>query len=405
MIIISILIFIHAIIWEKYKNLRKDLIVNTFFLLFFSLILLLLLTFELKLYGTENADYGSDANYYWNAFLNVLDGISPNNFLAPNYVRWGAFVLFLSIDKSIIWVKLSNILLYSLSTNLLMVIFYNRMSSVFKKGSNILFTFFALNGIIIWTVIRNLKETFFLFIIISEIYLLDILLRKRIVNYIKILLFLIFIYFYFILLNGLRPMGGLFSFFIFLGVYLNKNNQLAFNSKNQLNKNTIILLIIFILLFIFYFIYSKFTLILSFQKLFMEKDILASETSEKFNIFSYPIYILRFLLGPGPFRSLRQLLYKDIFLVSTRVGDMLIFIGSFIWWLELVFVLYKTIKNINLLRNWKYFYDFLFLCITITIAYSFIGGGTGDTRLRSMIYFLSMPLAISLLEGREASKI
>jgi hypothetical protein len=402
MIIISILIFIHAIIWEKYKNLRKDLIVNTFFLLFFSLILLLLLTFELKLNGIENADYGSDANYYWNAFLNVLDGISPNNFLAPNYVRWGAFVLFLSIDRSIIWVKLTNILLYSLSTNLLMVIFYNRMSSVFKKGSNILFTFFALNGIIIWTVIRNLKETFFLFIIILEIYMLDVLLSKYIGKYFKFILIIALTYFYFIVLNGLRPMGGLFSFFILLGVYLTKSNQLVFNSKKRYIK---ISLVIFVLLIIFYFVYYKYDLIMSFQKLFLERDIWASEISEKFNLLSYPIYIQRFLLGPGPFRSLRQLLYKDVFLVSTRVGDILIFIGSFLWWIELLFVFYKIFRSLNLLRNWKYFYDFLILCIIITIAYSFIGGGTGDTRLRSMVYFLSIPLAISLLEGGEASKI
>jgi len=402
MVIISILIFIHAVIWEKYKSLRKDLIGVTLFVLFFSLISLLLLTFELKLYGIENADYGSDANYYWKAFLHVLDGISPDNYLAPNYVRWGVLVLFLSVDKSIIWVKLANILLYSLSSNLLMIILYTRMPFIFKKSTNILFSIFTLNGIIIWTVIRNLKETFFLFILILEIYMLNILLVKYIGKYIKIILIILLIYFYFILLNGLRPMGGILSLFVFLGVYLSVNKQLDLYSKKGYIKN---LIIVFIILIIFYLIYSKFDIIMSFQKLFLEGDTWALEISEKFSLLSYPIYIQRFLLGPGPFRSLMQLLYKNVFLVSTKTGDILIFVGSFVWWIELLFVFYKLLRSISLLRNCKYFYDFLILCSIFTIAYSFISGGTGDTRLRSMIYFLSIPLTISLLEGRGANKI
>ncbi len=399
MIVIFLLILLHFLVWYRYNKLNNFLIGITLFALLFSLLFLILLTIELRISGIYNRDYGSDANYYWNAFLNVLNGDSWSNYLAPNYVRFGAIILLLSPNVSILWIKITNILLYTLSINLMFVLYLKRIKQDISWPFYFLSVVLSINGVIVWTVIRNLKETFFIFILVLFIFLINESYRIRRFKLLFYPLILGINYVFFKLLNGIRPLGGILSLLLFWSSYfVNEVNYSQFNPlKENIKKQFWILLIT--LGIIAYILSQKFYLILEFRELFTEGDSVNPGYSSSFNLLMYPVYILRFLLGPGPLRAIRQLLYGDLFQVSTFTGDVLIFLGSLMWWLVLLFVLYMFVIKLNRIKSILNLFDFVTICVIITLAYSFISGGTGDTRLRSMVYFFSIPIVIYFLVG------
>jgi len=109
----------------------------------------------------------------------------------------------------------------------------------------------------------------------------------------------------------------------------------------------------------------------------------------------------RFISGPGPIRSFRQLVTGDVFVISTRVGDVLIFLGSCVWWLCLVVMLLKIIRNKKIISVYKTYMGWIFLSLAFILIYSNLYYGTGDTRHRAVMYLLASPiLAISLLEAK-----
>lgn len=399
MVILLILLSSHIIIWKYNKKYTLALLNLSFFIIFSLLFCLIIFQAELLLNNIKNSDYGSDAVYYWNAMVSVYLGeINLTQVLAPLYVGWGVLVLKFSPFISILFVKLSNVLLYSLSANMLYVIVLERLSKFGFKNNFyglVLSIIFLSNGIIFWTVIRNLKETLFIFSLIFYIFLLDKTANMKNRKYFKIIsITFLSIVFYFAL-DNIRPLGGSLAIVLLLGNLLNKYHS----DSLKIYKGRTVVLIFVLAMILFLNLLSRIYLINAFRELYMENLEKFSQSNllvNNLNIFRLlPLSMLRFILGPGPFRGLRQLFYRDVFLVSTRWGDILIFWGSIIWWISLIIIVFNFIYSLkNRLYVVKYFIDFLIFCLIFLVVYSYIGSGTGDTRLRSVFYFFSFPFFI-----------
>lgn len=393
MLIILFLLIIHSILFNKYRRYSRQLVLLSFIIIFSCSIWLLLMDFELKTQGIVDRDYGSDANYYWDAMVNTFNGDSSKNYLAPNYVEWGALILRLSPSISIFWVKLCNIFLYSLASNLMFILLIKRSFKIEKRQSMFLLISLFLNGTVIWTVIRNLKETLFVFILTIFLFLIEEFLNKNTKKVFYYLFIVGIVYVGYRLLNGIRPLGGIMAFISFIGIF---TSFVIRNSNKSKIKLLSVSLTILVMISIISILRSNLNLLLAFKHLYLEQHVLSEFLITKLGFLGYVILIIRFLLGPGPIRSLQQLVFRDIFLVSTTVGDILILMGSILWWLELIMLFFKWFENIKTIKSWIYNLDFVLICAVITLAYSIIGGGTGDTRLRAMIYFFSIPLFISI---------
>lgn len=399
MIIILILLLLQILLWISERKYTKYLISISFLVFLTSITWLLIFQAELWSNNIWNNDYGSDARYYWNAMVSVyLQEQKYTDFLAPLYVGWGSLILKTSVFPSILWVKLSNILLYSLSANMLYIIISNRLDRLHVSLRSMLLIMFLLltNGIIVWTVIRNLKETFFTFVCIFYLFTLDKVVNKNMKNRTssRVLIFSIIISVY-LILNAIRPLGGVYAI-ILGGTYFMSN---IFINQTKVKWKNLQKYLFFVIILLIFLIVNKLDLISAFRELYI-KDLVESSGESYLEDFSHnmvallPLSALRFILGPGPIRSLRQLIYQDIFLVSMRSGDVLIFIGSSLWWFMLIILFFNIFHHFKSFLNIsKYFLDFYSFCFAFLMAYSYLGG-TGDTRLRSVLYFFSTPIFI-----------
>jgi hypothetical protein len=100
------------------------------------------------------------------------------------------------------------------------------------------------------------------------------------------------------------------------------------------------------------------------QKFILGQEVLATP------VVGFLVAMLRFVLGPGPFRSLQQILYGNVFEVSTHLGDLLIFLGSFAWWGLLLAVLVRLFSSS---RERSLFS----LVVSLTREWFFLGLGLG----------------------------
>lgn len=377
-----------------------------------------LLSAEL-LYISPDGTYGSDARYYWNAILSVLHGQgTPLDFAAPLYVAWGSFIILTSPTESIHWLIVSNILLLGISYLLIDLTLQRILErSVSFTNSNAIYrtlTLLNLNGIVVWMVIRGLKEPLIVFILALYIYLLEASPLARHARGIAALpsklSMMIVTVILFVALNYLRPLGGglIFPYLIF--AFLRR--LLA-----KIRRHTWVFALP-VLLFSFaigyYYAFHQMNvpnLLALFRERFGEESlaeappILSRFASEK-SLLTLPLAAIRFVLGPGPFRAMEQLVTGRVFDVSTRIGDVLIFLGALQWWILLAVLVLRVMGTpLPALKRTIPGGGFALLVLIIVTTYSYIYFGTGDTRHRAFMYiFAHVPAALILTSGSARCK-
>lgn len=381
----------------------------------YSLLWYGVLTIDLFGYSPDGT-YGSDASYYWNAMLAVSNkNASPFDFSAPLYVFWGNLVLKTVPNKAVSWVIVNNILLLG---NAFMLLYLSVNISLKKAGLHnlarlstfaIIITFLNLNGIIVWMAIRGLKEPLIIFIIAFYIYLLErslasyndnnkISYNQKTSGFLNITVLFAITYVTFWALNYLRPLGGVLVF-PYLSYVLFRDFQKVWLFKSKL-WIYILLLIIIIGIFTLY-LDDRLIILTIFQDKFGEEALkgappILANLARQNRLLALPLAMLRFITGPGPMRSLEQLLYGKVFEVSTTTGDWLILLGSIQWWMTLsllfIFFILKPKQVIKYLLPGT---GFLLLAFMIIGTYSFIYYGTGDTRHRAFMYiFVNLPASL-----------
>lgn len=134
---------------------------------------LLLLQYELAITGSTTGTYGSDATYYYEAMYAGYFADHPtqaiSSYFNQLYIWFGIIILKTSPFFSIVWVKIGNIVLLLYVISIIYLMLYR--AGVPRQITAFVCLFAGLNGIVTWMCIRNLKDTLFLFLFITNCFL------------------------------------------------------------------------------------------------------------------------------------------------------------------------------------------------------------------------------------------
>lgn len=396
------LILIHLYIWNRHKKEKNFLIIESLAFVLFSLMAIIILQIEVSNYNLQGT-YGSDETNYYLWMILIKNGYAiPSQFPAPLYNFVGSLILKTSLVESVIPLRLFNVLTFSISLNLLYIILRRRFEGHINNSKfKLLYLIMSLNGIVVWTAIRNLKDILFISLVIIFIYTTEEILstRKKIIKYFKLIFINLFV---FILFQNLRPFGGLVVLLVSFTIYLmkaNKHGKKIISIKHLKNKRLFLLLIL-IMIWIG-FKYIDLDMLNAFRELIYTPMGLGGNT-----IVNTILEFIRFILGPGPIKSIRQIIVGDVFLVSTKLADYLIFMGACQWWLLLGISFIKFLTNPRLMKkSIKMTLDFFAVTIFVIATYTFVYGGTGDTRLRAMMYIASFGFILPFLTCEKSINI
>lgn len=366
------------------------------------------------LYRSGDGTYGSDESLYWSWILSVYHReTQASAHLAWPFVALGASVLSTGATESVFWIRIMNILLYGLAVSLVYLTMRKRQLLAVASGANIalgrhfdiMFLTYFSNPIIIWTVIRGLKETLFLLLIVGGMFCFDLFSSSApkvntLTRYLALLASLVPVR----LLMPLRAQSYVLLVMGFAVNYLiwqlgsREPGVSGRPRRNRIRVLTVASVVLIGLLVLFLVWTPDLGYITLFRERFAPTDDSITQAIARSSILTFPLSVARFILGPGPPNALRQLLYGDAFEVSAFVGDLLILFGACHWWFTLLLCVLVVALNIRgssrvLLRN----ADYLLIAFAFVATYAFIYFGTGDTRHRAVMYFLFGPVIVPLL--------
>lgn len=384
----------HLYIWRKYSKHKGFLKLLTGVYLSAAIISIALLQLDVMDLGL-NGTYGSDeTNYYEWMVIISQNKASFLDFPAPLFNLIGSLVLKTSIFESVVLIRLFNTLTYSISLNLLYIQIRERYPDSLSTTKLKLFSiFFAINGIVVWTAIRNLKDIFFISLVVLMSFFLD-LVSKKSEQKKRLFGFAICFIIALIVFNLLRPFGWVIAIIVTASNLLLPANKLLSDLKSFLSQYDKRLTIsIFLILSMFVVFNFNWRMLIAFRNLIYTP---ISLDTQGFYVFFFEN--IRFILGPGPINAFNQIVFGDIFVVSTKFADILIFIGAVQWWALLLFVFYKSILIKKYIfgiihRSIDYFIFSIFWILTYTYVY----GGTGDTRLRAVLYVSAFAYMIPII--------
>lgn len=369
-------------------------------------------------YASSDGTYGTDETFYWNSMLSVLHGQAQvREQLASPFIGLGVQVLSAGTTESVFWIRLMNVLMYGLALSLVYIMMRRRLGSFALSGTDIgssrlfdlVFLIYFANPILIWTVIRGLKETMFILILAACLFAFDYFNSSRRsvfspARYPGLVVGLALAP----LLSPLRSqsqllvMAGFASNFLVWHVW--RDLFRAHVSRRQWITRRFVpmLLVVGLGSLIALVVWTPNAgYVMTYRELFAPTGDAVTEALLRSGPLTFPLSVARFVLGPGPPNALRQLIYGDAFEVSAFIGDVLILLGSFHWWLMLLLfgvVLAGSLKrglNILLANS-----DYLVIALIFIATYSFIYLGTGDTRHRAVMYFLLGPVIVPVLSSR-----
>lgn len=307
---------------------------------------LLLLQFELAVTGSTTGTYGSDATYYYEAMYAGYFSDNPTQAISAYYnqlyIWFGIIILKTSPFFSIIWVKIGNILLLLYVISMIYLMLYQKGAP--RQVTNFVCLFSGLNGIVTWMCIRNLKDTLFLFLLVFTCYLAFDFYRKYTskkpgVNILRFLMLIVLFIIFSHCFQNIRQWAYIIPWLILISLLV----RIILNNKFP-NKYILILGVgIVLLLSIIYFIIGGD--VMNYFRTYASVSGLGDRTG--FGLISgLVISLLRFIIGPGPFRAIMG---NDVFLVTTNIGNTLIFLGSLMWWLVIPLMVLRIKELIRII--------------------------------------------------------
>ncbi|MBE0472141.1 MAG: hypothetical protein IBX55_21865 [Methyloprofundus sp.] len=341
-------------------------ILSIFLLYLISLLENVNLPFELT--------YGSDAFYYWLEISSSTSFIKCSESLAPFHVCVNSANILFSGNGTHVQVVILSILTYVLMHLLL----YNKVKLQGKDVVFFIFLFvFLSNFIVVLTVIRGMKEVWVLLsYVLAYFSLLNFFDRRFLLSIIYLSLAL------FVSAN-LKPYGFIFVLTpLLLTVFIYRFTKIK------------LVILLFMVLLVFVVLKDFFGMLFDVSSAHAKLN----DASGDFSLSSF----FRFILGPGPYYSLEQMLYSNRFLAYTKTGDMMIFLGSVQWYILLSLFFCLVVFNIRkFLDHLKSPLIFFYLSAVFYIfVYAITYDGTGDTRHRAVMYFLlSVPFAVFIFSN------
>jgi len=336
--------------------------------------------------------YWSDAEYYWDSTLKMI----KTGFVAAHnitYVYYTWLIQMTSPFINVIWNNISNIMLLNLSFLMAIQSYLDSKNDLYlnksyMKSNSIPITSYLLsiaNPLVIYSLLRNLKDSLFLFLVVFSIYLMGYIKKVK-----SVTIFIFWLIFYNLLLipvlTNIRPWGFAIPVLNTLSLFLDKKN---------ISKQKRTVLTIFFAVQVFFMIYlfsARAFAWLSRRDMLLELGVGAD--SQGFSTVFLGLF--RLLLGPGPIRSLFGYQYFQFY---TYVGNICALIGSTIFWFLSPIVLLQMLD-----MNRKDLYvllTYIFNLLMILIIYSYFYGGSAELRFRGVIYTLVANVFAILQLGNE----
>lgn len=348
-----------------------------------------LIILQLELMGNGMNTYGSDETDYFKTMLMASESgnwfdIAKNDFNF-SYVLYGTMILKTSFVKSVFMIRLCNVMLL-INTVLYVYLFLRNNVDVKSKIIYFCMLFVGLNGIITWTAIRNLKDTLFIYLLVIFLYSLFKMIKKNRLSFVGLLT---------ISSTG-YVMQDIRQWFEYLVVVLFGTMFIVYLVKR---KRYILASILLITAsgFVVAFFQKGFSTLLVYTIAFsdFQTNVLGGDVLTGFvnrNILSLPISMARFIIGPGPIRGLFG---SESFVVYTTTGNILIFLGGLLWWAFLpVFIM----SLLSVKHGYKQ-YAVLTILLVYWGLYSYTYSGSGDTRLRAVLYVLCIIYSTPFLDA------
>lgn len=365
-----------------------------------SIFWLLLVQLELAAISPDGT-YGSDARYYYEAMRSTIKTGKwwpQAGTLTPGYVAFGTFVLNTSPGNYVVWVKLANVGLLLIS---LVFVFYILHSwGVSKKVAYFITILAGTNGIVTWMAVRNLKDTLFLFLTLAIISGMKFFLSNEhsISAFLRVSGILLIDLVCAWALETIRPWGMYWAFGIIVAgvIELPFKKELKLKTSKSLFFGTLALTLVLT-------VWLLTTYHAAIQDFFVLIDYaggsggLAGAT-----LMDIILAISRFLIGPGPIRAIFG---WEAFQVTTSIGNILIFLGAFVWWLFLPVLILAIFKGPS---YWLRYSSVLIPLVVFLGVYSFAYSGSLETRFRAIVYILSLigtaPYIDSAIKKRNAGR-
>lgn len=364
---------------RKQKNAHRHALLCLAFLIQFTL----LIAYRLELsFLWHRTVYWSDAEYYWTQTLDLLNGV-PISAYNLTYVYYSYLVQLTSPFRTPLLNNISNVLLMNLS-------FFLGIEIVKQNNHKlrlpwIIYMTSIGNPLVTYSLMRNLKDSLFLFLTVSSIYTIIQLLRMR--PFLRYLILPLWTYLFLMLLNNIRPWGFL--------IVLSNVALLLLMERRRIYKLTNLLILLALLFGLFqagrYVDITKAWL--------AQREILIEYGTghSQLNPLTVPLGIFRIIMGPGPIRSLFG---HEYFLYYTYVGLIASFIGSILWWFLFPALLGKVLSSPGKLIRGNVVYLSSILLLFILI-YSYFYGGSTELRFRGTLYILISLVAVPIMISRE----
>ena len=321
--------------------------------------------------------------------------------------------------EAVIWVKFGNLLLTCNAFLFVFGLILRRFSDATPRTIRLLlwttWASFA-NGVVVWMVIRNIKENLLLALLMAYIAAIVAITDSPRLNRTAkggsiVLLTVCAVW----PLENIRPFGGAFAS-IFLAAHLLRLCLLQSRSRKRrfVGKAIIATACMGVLLLavkpdLFEALVGaeRVRTLEAFGALQQTTSGTAVEgATEAFGrTGAFPFYVVRFVTGPGPMRAAQQLATGDVFVKSARTGDVAVLEGCLQWWLTLGLCAVVWFQRPRALGDTlRRTYDMAAPSLAVIVAYSFIYQGTGDTRHRAFLYCLlacvMVPIQILALQRR-----
>jgi hypothetical protein len=429
MLILALLAGMHLVLWLTHKRLCNMMLTVSLFVIVYSVLWMSVLDLELNAVRSEGT-YGSDETEYYAEMTAIVRGETvPGLHPAPGFLEFGSSVLRSSPTQDAIWIRIANILVYSLTVNLVFVIAFSRFEALLEGGTAgsrhgtrrrflILFIFCCCNGIVIWTVLRVLKESLFMGVLALAFYVAYLSARSR--HFLLRAALLVCMLPIGSFLANLRPGSEYLPLLVLAGAFVTERAMHARSAEKKRQKSprpSVAVMSIGCLGFLLCTVLSyrllwpqleaRIRYVLLYRQLFGNffSDTFTSSLVAQ-GAWGYVLGFLRFVLGPGPIRSAQQIISGNVFMVSVGTGDMLIFLGSLQWWLTLAIGAVGLARGgRKSVRSLLHEFDFVLASLFFIATYTFVYAGTGDTRHRAVLYVLAVPVLLCLWPDVAAKRV
>lgn len=354
--IIIIELSLIGILVIKLKKNKVNINRMILFALLLQVFLLMIYRFDLMALG--RIVYYSDAEEYWKNTLTLLNGgkLIGNQ---TGYAKLCMLIQMTSPVRSVVWNNISNLLL--LDNAVLLLMLYGSNHNVNPSNIKMIAMVTMINPLVIYGLMRNLKDALFIFLAVVMLGLYLELLKEFHIGQLLLLLFCT------VFISTVRPWG----FLILLAFIL---CTAILNAKNKIK--TFAVIIGFLLVFL---VLLRVTGLWSHVELWLP---IVTDKASKLSLMTLITAPLKILTGPGIWRSLNGERY---FLFYTDSGNIMSAVGAAMWWyyLACLVVQYKKFKFTDIGKL------FLSVWLLFMLIYSLQYGGSLELRFRSVIYIIT----------------